>query len=151
MNLGDRMKKYEQVFQYKLMPRTPLIIRLDGRAFHTYTKDLEKPFDRNFMADMVGAALETVSEMNGFKVAYTQSDEVSILLTDYDEIETQGWFDYKLSKVVSISAALMTKNFNWLRGANVVFDARAFSLPREEVVNYFLWRAKDWARNSIQM
>jgi len=74
-------------------------------------------------------------------------------LTDYDKLETQGWFGYELPKLISISASLMTAHFNDISTLPklVTFDSRAFSLPREEVVNMFLWRARDWKRNSLSM
>ena len=87
------------------------------------------------------------------KVAYIQSDEVTFCLTDYDTLETEGWFDYELPKIISISAAMMSVAFNkcFKTDQMPVFDSRAFTLPREDVVNAFLWRAKDWERNSLQM
>jgi tRNA(His) 5'-end guanylyltransferase len=107
---------------------------------------------------MVSAACEVAKEMQGFKVAYVQSDEATFCLTDYDRLETQGWFDYDLSKMVSISAAIMSVAFNTHFPADklelrtlAVFDGRAFSVPPDDVVNAFLWRAKDWKRNSLQM
>jgi tRNA(His) guanylyltransferase len=157
-SLGDRMKRYERVYNGDAMRRTPLMIRVDGRAFHTFTANFDKPFDAELMSAMELAAREVASEMQGFKAAYIQSDEATFCLTDYDTIDTQPWFDYDLFKVVSISASLMTIHFNnIIRGYRPgmtelpVFDARAFSLPKEEVVNAFLWRAKDWERNSVAM
>jgi tRNA(His) 5'-end guanylyltransferase len=105
---------------------------------------------------MVESALTVASEMQGCKLGYVQSDEASFLLTDYDELQTQPWFAYNKSKVESISASTMTAAFArhmWVAGISrpATFDARAFNIPEDEVVNYFLWRAKDWARNSISM
>ncbi len=153
MNLGDRIKGYEKTFAHTAVKRSPLMIRVDGRAFHTFTRSCLKPFDGNLMTHMVMAAVHVADDMQGFKAAYVQSDEVTFLLTDYDNLETQGWFDYKLSKVVSISAALMTAHFNhqYKPEKPQVFDGRAFTLPKGEVINAFLWRAKDWERNSLQM
>ena len=106
------------------------------------------------MYAMVQATASVADEMQGFKIAYAQSDESSFLLTDYDTIETQGWFGYSLPKIVSISAALMSAHFNdhiGMAGPRAIFDARAFNVPPDEIANYFLWRAKDWERNSISM
>ena len=153
-SLGDRIKRYENVFHYSLTRRTPLMIRVDGRAFHTFTKGCNRPFDQNIMQAMVSSANTLAEEMQGFKVAYIQSDEATFLLTDYDRLETQSWFDYDLSKVVSISASVMSVNFNHFVknvGNPVVFDSRAFSVPENDVANAFVWRAKDWERNSLQM
>ena len=156
-SLGDRMKRnYEGPARHLLTRRLPVVIRLDGRAFHTFTRDLNKPFDEGFIDAMVEAALTVFSEVQGCKLAYVQSDEASFVLTDYDTLDTDAWFGYVKSKVESISAALMTAAFG--RAFRVarpwqlaVFDARAFNLPESEVVNYFVWRAKDWARNSLSM
>ncbi len=152
-SLGDRIKRYEKTFNYVALRRMPLMIRVDGRAFHTFTHGLQKPFDSSFTVAMVSAAVDLAREMQGFKAAYVQSDEVTFCLTDYDTNETEGWFDYDLSKVVSLSAAIMTVSFNthFKTDKRPVFDSRAFTLPIDDVVNAFLWRAKDWERNSIQM
>ena len=150
-SIGDRMKRYEASFSPMLVPRMPIIIRIDGRAFHTFTRNLQKPFDKGLMSPMQHTMMHTSKEMQGFKAAYTQSDEISFLLTDYDKTNTQGWFNYELNKIVSTSAAVATSFFNRSYDSCETFDARAFNVPREDVVNYFLWRAKDWARNSLQM
>lgn len=152
-SLGDRIKRYEATFNYTTVKRIPLMIRVDGKAFHTLLNKAKKPFDYLFMNCMREASFDTAKEMQGFKAAYIASDETTFCLTDYDDINTQGWFDYKLSKVISISAALMSVNFNkyYKPDSFPVFDSRAFSVPIDDVVNTFLWRAKDWQRNSIQM
>jgi tRNA(His) 5'-end guanylyltransferase len=153
MKLGDRIKRYEAATRYLATQRMPLIVRVDGRAFHTFTKGMEKPFDKKLMGAMVEAARAVAHDMQGFKAAYVQSDEVTFCLTDYDELETQGWFDYNLSKVISISAAMMSVNLIKELGCDElpVFDSRAFNVPIDDVINVFLWRAKDWERNSLQM
>lgn len=158
MSLGNRIKKYEKTFYHSALKRMPLIIRVDGRAFHTFTKNMKKPFDNDFMAAMIYAAKNTALDMQGFKAAYIQSDEVTFLLTDYDNLETEGWFNYELPKIISISASLMTLFFNKTlqfldlpENKTAIFDSRAFTVPKEDVVNTFLWRAKDWERNSLQM
>ena len=110
--LGDRMKDYENVNRFYLTRRMPLIIRIDGRAFHTFCRGLKKPYDRIFAESMQAATLNLCKNIEGCKLAYTQSDEISLLLTDYDELETQAWFDKNLQKIVSISASLATLYFN---------------------------------------
>jgi tRNA(His) guanylyltransferase len=133
----------------------PLFIRIDGRAFHTFTRDLERPFDKALINAMVHAMIETAKEMSGFKFAYHQSDEVTFMLTDLDTYNTQGWFGYELSKVVSLSASLFTAHFNSYyshpHGLLATFDSRAFSVPLEDAPNVFVWRQQDWERNSLQM
>lgn len=152
-SLGDRIKRYERVFDMKAVRRMPLMVRLDGRAFHTYTRKMKKPFASDFLDAMVSSATTVAEDMQGFKAGYVQSDEATFCITDYDSLETEGWFDYRISKMVSISASLMSVAFNRALGRDslAVFDGRAFNVPREDVVNAFLWRAKDWQRNSLQM
>jgi len=153
MNLGDRMKRYEEVTKFRFTRRTPVILRVDGKAFHTWTKGLEKPFDGFLIASMADAAKDLMEHMQGCKLAYIQSDEASFLLTDWEELTTEPWLGNSLQKMVSVSSSIMTASFNkwWKDKSLAFFDARAFQLPKEEVANYFLWRAKDWHRNSIQM
>lgn len=149
--LNERMKLYERVSHHCLTRRSCCIIRVDGRAFHTLTRSMQKPFDANFMDAMEQGVRSVAEEMSGFQLAYTQSDEASFLLTDFETIDTQPWFDYDLQKLVSISASLMTCRVAQILGVSLAFDARAFVVPRDEAANYFVWRAKDWARNSLQM
>jgi tRNA(His) guanylyltransferase len=150
-SLGDRMKNYEDCFRISLPGRMPLILRVDGRAFHTLTKGLEKPFDTRFSESMLHTALMLCEEIQGAKLAYWQSDEISILATDYDMLTTQAWFDKNLQKMVSISASVASVEFNedFCGDKPATFDSRAFVLPKEEVCNYFLWRQQDATRNSI--
>lgn len=152
--IGDRIKNnYENRARQELIRRMPVIVRVDGRAFHTFTRGMKKPFDRYLIEAMVAGAKTVAAEMQGFKAAYIQSDEASFFITDYDTLQTHGWFDYRKSKIETISASIMTAAFNRKisleRDAH--FDARAFNIPREEVANYFLWRVLDWERNSLSM
>lgn len=176
--LGDRMKDfYEDRTRYKLARRTNTIIRIDGKAFHTYTKGLERPFDLGLMEDMNKTTEFLCQNIQGAKFGYVQSDEISILITDYDDISTHAWFDGNLQKMASIAASLATAKFNQLRLARfcrnegtesawrdelfisdsqitdfklAMFDARVFQIPyHEEVFNYFIWRQQDATRNSI--
>ncbi len=155
--IGDRMKaNYENRFRYKLPRRTPVIIRIDGKCFHTFTRGFDKPFDKELIGAMYYATHELLKQISGAKCAYIQSDEASILVTDYDNLETEAWFDYNIQKMVSVSASIFTEKFNRAitcrrtpKQAN--FDSRCFSIPKEEVCNYFIWRQQDWKRNSIMM
>ncbi len=153
MDLPDRMKGYEAANRHLLTRRTPVIVRVDGKAFHTWTRGLDRPFDKGFMDSMYAAAKHTAEEMQGFKLAYIQSDEASFLLTDYDELATEPWLGNVVAKVVSISASTFTAYFNaqWPSRLPAMFDARTFNVPEADVANYFLWRAQDWQRNSLQM
>jgi tRNA(His) guanylyltransferase len=173
-NIGDRMKSYyEDRTRYKLTRRTNTIIRVDGKAFSNYTKGLERPFDLGLMEDMNKTTEYLCQNIQGAKFGYVQSDEISILITDYDDISTHAWFDGNLQKMASIAASLATAKFNQLRMARAcfddvikedapiykddiqnfklaMFDARVFQIPyQEEVINYFIWRQQDATRNSI--
>lgn len=154
-SLGDRIKRYELCYNQVLTPRSCLFIRIDGNAFHTWTKGLNKPFDQGFIDAMEYAATATAAEMMGFKLGYVQSDEATFMLTDFDQLQTQGWFGYELNKVVSVSASLFTAHFNdavrRMGRRPAIFDSRAFIVPREDAPNVFVWRYKDWLRNSLQM
>jgi len=160
-SLGDRMKDYERVPQTRLARRLPVIMRLDGKAFHSLTKGMDRPFDERLIRCMWETARYLCSEVQGCRLAYVQSDEISLLLTDWDHFDTESWFDYKVQKLVSVSAALATAAFNRafqkefegtpFAGRIAVFDSRAANYPRHEVVNYFVWRERDWIRNSLQM
>lgn len=151
--LGDRMKSfYEDRTRYFLQRRAYTIIRLDGKAFHTYTKGLQRPFDNLLMSDMDATAAFVCKEIQGSKMAFVQSDEISVLLTDFDDLQTDAWFDGNIQKMASVSASYATAKFNALRpGKLAFFDARVFQIPsREEVFNYFIWRQQDTVRNSVQ-
>lgn len=155
--LGDRMKDYESVSRPFLTKRVPVVVRVDGKAFHTFTRQFDRPFDKRIMDAMETAARKTAEEMQGFKLGYVQSDEASFLLTDYEDVKTQGWFNYNMNKLVSLTSSYMTVYFYrailpHLTPMSIpVFDARAFNVPENDVANYFLWRRKDWDRNSIAM
>jgi len=151
-SLGQRIKEnYEYRARTKLIRRMPVIIRLDGKSFHTLTKNCQKPFDTSFQQVMEYTALYLIQEVQGCKLAYVQSDEISLLLTDYATFNTEAWFDNNIQKICSVSAGMASANFSILWSEIGIFDARAFNLPKEEVNNYFLWRQQDWAKNSVQM
>lgn len=152
--LGDRMKAYEAVTRQVLPRRTHTIIRVDGRSFHSYLRGAEKPYDEAFMADMNHVAEALCEEIDGAVFAYTQSDEISILVTDFGSPGTQPWFAGVVAKQISIAASVATVELNFRRPgkARALFDARVFTIPdRMEVANYFLWRQRDCVRNSISM
>lgn len=175
-SLGDRMKAYEANSSSTLTRKVPVVIRLDGKAFHALTKGMEKPYSMRLINAMVEAATKTLKSIQGAKLCFVQSDEVSIVLSDMDSIETDAWFGYNVQKMTSIAAATMTYYFRdalinqwteltmsenpsqkemeiWRNVTSkfAIFDARAFTVPADDVANCFLWRAKDWHRNSVQM
>ena len=152
-DLGNRMKLYEGAYKYKLTPRTPLIIRLDGKSFHTYTKGFKKPLDPQITSAFLVGTKALLKNVQGAKLIYVQSDEVSILVNDYEMFETQPWFGKNLQKITSVSASILTGYFNQYmfdsKKIPAFFDSRAFILPKEEVCNYFIWRQLDCERNSV--
>ena len=169
-NLGTRMKTfYEQVPKFRLYRRTPVAIRIDGKAFHTFTRGFQKPFDEVLGNAMVKTMEYLCRNIQGCVFGYTQSDEITLLLIDYQTFETDAWFDYEVQKMCSIAASMATMAFNKFfyefmpadaentgiyykaieKGA--MFDARCFNIPKEEVCNLVYWRQLDATRNSIQM
>jgi len=151
-SLGDRMKNnYENRYRLYLPRRIPVMLRLDGKAFHTLTRKMIKPFDEKFHNAMVKAAMALCEEAQGVKLTYIASDEITVLLTDFDKLTTEAWFNYNIQKMSSIAAAVTSVTFSKEMGVSAVFDCRAFSIPKEEVVNNLVWRQQDWVRNSISM
>ncbi len=162
------MKRYEVVPQTHLTRRTPVIIRIDGKAFHTFTRCLKgldpslanTPFSTVMHDTMMFTTMNLVANIQNCVLGYTQSDEISLLLRDYDEHETEAWFDYNVQKMVSVSASIATAAFNQ-RFSDfrpplsfkdfALFDSRVYNVPKEEVANYFIWRQQDASRNSVQM
>ncbi len=165
--LGDRIKDlYESVYSsIKLPGRMPVILRIDGKAFHTLTKSCKKPFDDSLIELMNDTAKYLCENIQGAQIAYVQSDEISIFLHGYKKLTSQAWFGNELQKMVSISASLASSYFTmnshrvfdgsgWVGSEKrklAQFDSRAFVLPESEVCNYFLWRQQDNTRNSVQM
>ena len=183
-SLGDRMKNnYENVNRFYLTRRMPVIIRMDMKAGHTFTRGMKKPFDDIFVKTMQETMKYLCENIQGCVLGYTQSDEISLVLTDYAELTTNAWFGNNLQKMCSVSASMATFAFNKAFNDNIVkyidnhldadcditkdlaeytkilinarnkgamFDSRVFTIPKEEVCNYFIWRQQDATRNSIQ-
>lgn len=178
--LGTRMKTfYESVPKYRLMRRTPVAIRIDGKAFHTFTRGFQKPFDEVLIKSMQKTMKYLCENIQGCVLGYTQSDEITLILVDYKKLNSSAWFDYELQKMCSIAASMATMAFNKFFTKNVnyfemthehddtineycttlvnaaekgaMFDARCFNIPKEEVCNLIYWRQLDATRNSIQM
>ena len=178
--LGTRMKEfYESVPKTRLVRRMPVAIRLDGKAFHTFTRGFEKPFDEVLGKSMRETMKYLCENIQGCVLGYTQSDEITLILVDYQNLNSCAWFDYEVQKMCSISASMATMAFNKFFTKNVnyfemthehddtineycttlvnaaekgaMFDARCFNIPKEEVCNLIYWRQLDATRNSIQM
>lgn len=174
-SISDRMKGYEKVTGFVLPQRTYTLIRVDGKNFSKYTKRFSKPFD-DVLSNVMDIATIKTCEMLNPKLAYTQSDETSFLLTDFENIESQPMLGGKIQKLGSIVAGKFTAEFNKamlqalantsedsrdfimdiindnVPEINAVFDARVFTIPDfREVSNYFIWRQQDATRNSVSM
>lgn len=188
-SLGERMKSYENISRNYLTRRIPAIIRIDGKAFHTFTKGMKKPFDRVLMSVMQETMKYLCENIQGCVLGYTQSDEITLVLTDYEKITTDAWFGYNIQKMSSITASMASVAFNKFfckaiadyitsdeafsiflsddegkkketksyfvtlynaSNKGAVFDARAFSIPKDEVCNNLIWRQQDATRNSIE-
>lgn len=180
--LGKRMKEYyEQIPKTKLMRRTPVAIRIDGKAFHTFTRGFKKPFDDVLIKTMQDTTKYLCENIQGCVCGYCQSDEITLILVDYKKLTTSAWFDYEVQKMCSIAASMATMAFNkffekelnkwWFSKDTIysaeseklyttytqafekgaMFDARCFNIPKEEVCNLLYWRQLDATRNSIQM
>jgi tRNA(His) 5'-end guanylyltransferase len=163
------MKTYEAVPKIYLTRRTPVIIRLDGCHFHTFTKGFNKPFDDVLVETMQDTTKYLCENIQGCVLGYTQSDEITLVLCDYMKLDTAAWFDNQVQKIVSVSSSLCTFAFNRFFEKNVyicdvdskkysralkigaAFDSRCFNVPKEEVCNCLIWRQQDATRNSIQM
>lgn len=164
------MKRYEESTRFTLPRRTYTILRVDGRAFHSWTRGLPKPYDTDLMGLIDEAAIALCEQIPGAQFAYVQSDEISVLAVDFAAVDTQSWFDGNVQKWASVGASVASTAFNLrlmrLKGLNrdenlihitkklpnAVFDARVFTVPDPiEVENYFVWRQQDAERNSVMM
>lgn len=155
MKLSDRMKSYEECYDFKIHTRVPVIVRVDGKGFSKYTKTIKanKPFDESLSQAMTLATNETAAIMEGCVFAYTQSDEASFVLLNDQSEESQPWFGNRLQKIISVAASAFTVNFaSKMAGLpRAYFDARVFAVPNKvEAMNYLVWRQQDATRNSIQ-
>lgn len=175
-DLNERMKEYESAYKYKLTPRSYVIIRLDGKGFSKYTAKLNKPFDIDFSNAMDETAKALCAEFN-CKFAYTQSDEISLVITDIGNLEAEMIHGGAIQKLCSLTASVATAKFNEIRNMQFLmdlnkeilidsvkkdfvidfpkqafFDSRVFIVPNKmEVLNHMIWRQQDASRNSISM
>ncbi len=157
-DLSNRMKDfYERASRTILPRRMPVILRVDGRAFHSYARGCKKPFDNNLIYAMNECAIALCKDIQGAQLAYVQSDEISVLIHSYKRLNSDAWFGNQVQKMCSVAASIASSTmtaesvrvFNRVKRAQ--FDARVFVLPEAEVCNYFLGRQQDWTRNSVQM
>ena len=146
--LGKRMKEYyEGIPKTKLMRRTPVAIRLDGKAFHTFTRGFEKPFDKVLIKSMQETMKYLCENIQGCVLGYTQSDEITLILVDYKNLNSAAWFDYEVQKMCSIAASMATMAFNkaFEKNAEVFFctevvdrEANIISETKEQMFRTYL-------------
>jgi len=161
--LENRMKGYEKQTNFKLVSGVPVIGRVDGKNFSKFTKSLKKeansPWNEKFVLAMAVGAIVGCQEIQGCKMAYVQSDEISFLITDTESEQTQPYFGYKTRKMNSVIASAVAVEFYAalvmsdpsLADSRPKFDSRFWNLPEHEVVNAFVWRQQDALRNSVSM
>ena len=155
--LGDRMKHFESCFDYKFIRSLPMIVRLDGRAFHSWTRKTKcaKPFDHQMIKLMAETTKFLCENCSGCVLGYTQSDEISLLFLDDNSYDTTAWFDKRVQKLVSLTASMASCYFNIHNPYPVkhpaFFDSRAFVIPHEDIRSYFIWRQNDATKNSLSM
>lgn len=142
--LDIRMKQYEKVTDQKLIRRMPVIIRLDGRSFHTFTRGFKKPFDDILIDSMQQTALYLCKNVQNCILAYTQSDKISLLLIDYKDFDTQPWFDNRIQKMVSTSAALATIKFK------EVFENNIEKFGHENIPDWDMGGTSGWLTGQQQ-
>ncbi len=176
MNTSDferRMRDYEDANKDRLIKKLPVCIRVDSVAFHTFTKGMVRPFDPIIQSAMRGTMINMCMNIPGCVIGYTQSDEITLILADYFNKNTEAWYGYVRRKLESVTASMATKHFNLcyahavgetirggkspqemmtylVKSGSAMFDSRAFNLPPHEVVNELIWRQEDCIRNSIQ-
>jgi tRNA(His) guanylyltransferase len=154
-SLGSRMKDHESRFQTYLPRRNWTICRLDGRSFHNYLRGCQQPFDARFTNDMDATAMFLCKEIMGAVFSFQFSDEISLLITDFDSIKTESFFNGNVQKMVSVSASMATAYLNSLRYGSVseelaTFDSRVFQISDPvEIANYMVWRETEAERNSL--
>lgn len=136
-DLGTRMKTfYEMIPKTKLMRRTPVIIRVDGKAFHTFTRNFQKPFDDVLIESMQETMKYLCENIQGCVLGYTQSDEITLVLIDYKRLNSSAWFDYEIQKLCSIAASMTTMAFNKFFFENSKRYMDKYGYPKETMIKY---------------
>lgn len=171
-SLAGRMKQYEGVTDTRLVPKMPIVIRLDGKAFRTYTKGLTKPFDVVISTAMIKTAKALCEDVHTCVFGYTQSDEITLILKLYDRIKAEPYYDGRLEKIVSLTASKATRYFNKFfteevgelntevtdesvlelyhkKAGNAEFACVACNIPEWDCINNIIWRQQDAIRNSV--
>jgi tRNA(His) 5'-end guanylyltransferase len=159
MDISDRQKRYEDASDIILTTRLPVIIRVDGKSFHKVCKKVIKPYDPLVIDCMANAMLSSIESIEGAVFGYQQSDEITFVLRNDQNLESQPWFKNRIQKISSITSSLITYHFNKYFSSlkdppnligDLLFDARSFIVPSiNESVNNLIWRQLDCIRNAI--
>jgi len=148
------MKLYEAAYSTTLPPKSPIIVRCDGRAFHTYTRRANKPWDDEVQNAMQCALFTLCRDVSGARFGYQQSDEITLILCDWADFNSEHYFGGKTQKLTSVISSQVTNAFNKSINPDIwgfaEFDCRVFSVPHHEIKNVFIWRQQDATRNSVQ-
>lgn len=158
-SLGERQKDYEKAFDYEMIRRTPVIVRVDGRGFSKLTRKLKRPYEPILLEAMAETMFYLVSEMAGAVFGYQQSDEITFVLRNDQTLDSEPWYGNRVQKLCSISAALATKGLEKALAkqepklpliGDAIFDARVFAVPTvSEAVNNLIWRQQDCTRTAV--
>lgn len=152
--MGDRLKYYEGIEAGRvLIPHLPICVRVDGRAFHTFTRGMERPYDIKMSNSMI-ETMKYLVEKTDACIGYVQSDEISLILSDVKD----PMFGGRVQKLTSVIASMATAKFNQVihnyypDKSLAEFDCRVWNVPsRTEAANTILWREFDATKNSISM
>lgn len=167
----DRMKRYSSSSKQNLMRGVPVILHINGKSFHSYAKNFQKPFDEVLLESMRKSILYLCKHIQGCVFGYTQSDKISLLLIDYQTHHSDAWYDYDVQKICSDAAAMSTMIFNKIFREQVAllskedaheterlysqkiglakFMVHAYNVPKNDVCNYFIWKQNDCRNNSV--
>lgn len=157
-SLGDRIKGYEQDWENRLMPLVPAVVRFDGRAFHSFSRGLHRPYDKR-LSDLMIETTKQMVRISGACIGYTQSDEITLVIL-VDDPKSEMFFGGRVQKMTSILPSQLSVFFNYAMneylpekaGSFPVFDCRVFSVPNKtEASNVLVWREMDATRNSVSM
>lgn len=159
LKLSERQKGYEDDYNYKIIPRIPVIIRVDGKNFSRLTRKCQKPYDPKLLEIMATSMFQSIMDIEGAVFGYQQSDEMTFVIRNDSSIESQPLFANRIQKIASVTSSLVTYNFlkNYLSMdeppeivGSSVFDARVFGVPTlVETMNNLIWRQQDCRRNAI--
>jgi tRNA(His) 5'-end guanylyltransferase len=158
MNLSDRQKKYESSYDYKILDKIPIIIRINGKNFTKLSKNLEKPFSNELFKIMANATMYSITEIQGAIFGYLHHDEITFIIRNDQSHDTESWFNNRIQKINSIAVSTFTMAFyKFLLASDLelfgdpIFDARTFGVPNiAEANNNIIWRQQDCLKSALR-